>query len=69
MNTDVKLHKNLPAPNKPEDGGDSSAITGIKASSDNLRGKPGLALIGMLLVEMIIGYEWLVSGVTNVSST
>jgi hypothetical protein len=47
MNTEVKLHKNLPAPNKPEDGGDSSAITDIKASSDNLRGKPGLALIGL----------------------
>lgn len=47
MNTDVKLHQNLPAPNKPEDGGDSSATTEIKSSSDNLRGKSGLALIGL----------------------
>ncbi len=65
MNTNVKPYKNLSAPNKPEDGGDSSATTDIKVSSDNLRGKPGLALIGLLLVEMIIGYEWLVSGVTK----
>ena len=31
-----------------------------------LRGKPGLSMIGLLLVEMIIGYEWLVSGVAKV---
>jgi len=30
-----------------------------------LRGKPGLSMIGLLLVEMIIGYEWLVSGVAK----
>jgi uncharacterized membrane protein YphA (DoxX/SURF4 family) len=27
-----------------------------------LRGKPGLSMIGLLLVEMIIGYEWFISG-------
>ncbi len=27
-----------------------------------LRSKPGLSLIGLLLVEMIIGYEWFISG-------
>ena len=37
----------------------------MKASSDNLRGKPGLSMIGLLLVEMIVGYEWLVSGVVK----
>ena len=37
----------------------------MKASSDALRGKPGLAMVGLLLVEMIIGYEWLVSGVAK----
>jgi len=30
-----------------------------------LRGKPGLSMIGLLLLEMIIGYEWLVSGVAK----
>jgi uncharacterized membrane protein YphA (DoxX/SURF4 family) len=30
-----------------------------------LRGKPSLSMIGLLLVEMIIGYEWLVSGVAK----
>lgn len=33
--------------------------------SDKLRGRPGLPMIGLLLVEMIIGYEWLVSGVAK----
>jgi len=37
----------------------------MKATSDMLRGKPGLPMIGLLLVEMIIGYEWLVSGVAK----
>ena len=36
------------------------------SSTDELRGKPSLALIGLLLVEMIIGYEWLVSGVAKI---
>jgi uncharacterized membrane protein YphA (DoxX/SURF4 family) len=35
------------------------------ASPDTLRGKPSLSMIGLLLVEMIIGYEWLVSGVAK----
>ena len=35
------------------------------ASSDTLRRKPGLSMVGLLLVEMIIGYEWLVSGVAK----
>jgi uncharacterized membrane protein YphA (DoxX/SURF4 family) len=31
----------------------------------NLRGKPGLSMVGLLLVQMIVGYEWLVSGVAK----
>lgn len=37
----------------------------MKTSSDTLRGKPSLSMVGLLLVEMIIGYEWLVSGVAK----
>lgn len=37
----------------------------MKANADVLRGKPSLPMIGLLLVEMIIGYEWLVSGVAK----
>ncbi len=33
--------------------------------SDSLRGRPGLGLTGFLVVEMIIGYEWLISGLTK----
>ena len=36
-----------------------------KTSPDGLRGKPSLSMIGLLVVEMIIGYEWLVSGVAK----
>ncbi len=37
----------------------------MKASSSELRGKPNLSMIGLLLVEMIIGYEWFVSGLAK----
>jgi len=37
----------------------------MKASSSELRRKPSLPMFGLLLVEMIIGYEWLVSGVAK----
>jgi thiosulfate dehydrogenase [quinone] large subunit len=33
---------------------------------DLLRSKPSLPMVGMLLVEMIIGYEWLISGITKI---
>lgn len=36
-----------------------------KEMQDALKGKPSLSLMGLLLVEMIIGYEWLVSGVAK----
>ena len=32
---------------------------------DTLRGKPSLSMIGLLAVEMIIGYEWLISGLVK----
>jgi hypothetical protein len=35
------------------------------ARHDPLRGKPGLSMIGFLVVEMIIGYEWFVSGLVK----
>ncbi len=35
------------------------------AGKDTLRGKPGLSMIGLLIVEMIIGYEWFISGLTK----
>jgi hypothetical protein len=40
----------------------SAATTGRDATGDTLRAKPELPLIGLLLVEMIIGYEWFISG-------
>ena len=40
-------------------------MTGHRSTGDALREKPSLPMIGLLLVEMIIGYEWLVSGVAK----
>lgn len=68
MISDVKRQRNVSVSNKPGqvgDAGDPAIMPDLKASSDALRGKPSLAMIGLLLVEMIIGYEWLVSGVAK----
>jgi uncharacterized membrane protein YphA (DoxX/SURF4 family) len=40
-------------------------VTGAGMTGAALRGKPSLSMIGLLLVEMIVGYEWLVSGVAK----
>lgn len=55
----IKIRNKRTIPKQCED------YPAIKTSSDSLRGKPGLALVGLLLVEMIVGYEWLASGVTK----
>lgn len=68
MTTDTKRPRNVSAANKhgqAGDAGDPAIIPAMQASSDALRGKPSLSMIGLLLVEMIIGYEWLVSGVAK----
>ncbi len=36
------------------------------AKSDVIHTKPSLAMIGLLILEIIIGYEWLVSGLTKI---
>lgn len=38
---------------------------GPTARLDTLRGKPSLSMTGFLVVEMIIGYEWFVSGLVK----
>lgn len=39
-----------------------AATTSRDFRGDALRGRPGLSMTGFLVVEMIIGYEWFVSG-------
>ena len=34
---------------------------------DALRGKPSLSMVGFLVVEMIVGYEWFISGLVKVA--
>ena len=41
---------------------DPAAGTAPTARPDTLRGKPSLSMIGLLVVELVIGYEWLISG-------
>ncbi|MBI3737470.1 MAG: hypothetical protein HY258_00290 [Chloroflexi bacterium] len=36
-----------------------------KIRPDTLRGRPSLSLIGLLIVQIIIGYEWLNSGIAK----
>ena len=38
------------------------------APPDELRGKPSLSMIGLLVMEMIIGYEWFVSGLVKITN-
>ncbi len=69
MITDTKRQSNLSDLSKAGREVDIHApasTSGMKASSDELRGKPSLAMIGLLLVTMIIGYEWFVSGIAKV---
>ena len=37
-------------------------VTSRRATIDDLRGKPTLSMTGLLVVEMVIGYEWFISG-------
>ncbi len=41
---------------------EDKSMAETKAGPNTLRGKPSLPLIGLLIVQMIIGYEWLISG-------
>ena len=41
------------------------SVADSDTTSTVLTGKPGLALIGFLMVEMIIGYEWFISGLVK----
>lgn len=40
----------------------------MTAHPEMLRGRPDLSMIGLLVVEMIIGYEWFMSGLVKVVS-
>jgi uncharacterized membrane protein YphA (DoxX/SURF4 family) len=43
-----------------------NAIAETKTAGEALRGKPSPSTFGFLIVEIIIGYEWFVSGLTKV---
>lgn len=55
MTTDAKHHQDFSDSNTPSK---PAGILGMKVSLDALRGKFSLSMIGLLLVEMIIRYEW-----------
>lgn len=44
---------------------DPAEGVGLAARPDTLRGTPSLSMIGLLVVEMVIGYEWFISGLVK----
>jgi len=44
---------------------ENKAMVEINVKSDVLRGKPSFPMIGLLVVHMILGYEWLFSGIAK----
>ena len=40
---------------------EANAMTEMNARPDPLRGKPSLGMIGLLAVNLIVGYEWFMS--------
>ena len=44
---------------------EDKSMAETRAGPDTLRGKPSVPLIGLLIVQMIIGYEWLISGIAK----
>ena len=70
MTTDTKLHQNIAAANNLGKAGVASGTTTLpntRASSEALRGKASLTTVGFLLVTMIIGYEWFMSGLVKIA--
>ena len=62
---DVKRNRDLSDAINPGKVGGAALTAEIKASSDTLRRKPSLSMIGLLLVEIVIGYEWFMSGLVK----
>ena len=55
-----------PTPGAPQrQTSQSHAATSLAERPDTLRGKPSLATIGFLVVTMVIGYEWFISGLVK----
>ena len=44
----------------------TKAMAETKTTQDELRGNPSLSTIGLLIVVIVIGYEWFVSGLTKI---
>lgn len=47
---------------------EDKTIVNMKANAGMLQGKPSLSMIGLLIVQMIIGYEWLLSGIAKIAA-
>ena len=69
MVMDTKQRQNISGANNPgmvQAASDTAIMAKMQASADALRGKPNLTTIGFLLVMLIIGYEWFMSGLVKV---
>jgi len=46
---------------------ENNMLVNIKTKPDTARGTPSLSMIGLLVMQMIIGYEWLLSGIAKIA--
>jgi thiosulfate dehydrogenase (quinone) large subunit len=44
---------------------EDKTMADMKAKPETVRGMPSLSMIGLLVVQLIIGYEWLLSGIAK----
>ena len=56
----------LATPPRHREQHDSATDMGLAARPDTPRGKPALSMIGFLIVELIVGYEWFISGLDKI---
>ena len=55
----------MPLVAQPASGTTPARVVAHADTHDALRGKPSLSMVGLLVVEMVIGYEWFMSGLVK----
>ena len=66
MRSTIENSAVAPAALRPASAG-SALSARLAAQPDSLRGKPSTSTIGLLVVALIIGYEWFISGLDKLA--